>query len=186
WRSACCPSRSATAAGSTARSPRYSAPGYLYGRTASRRTWTRTHPRASCSSTPSSTCRRRYSRSSSIAGYSLKRAASSPPMTVQDIPALNASLNAVATALIVAGIVSIKQRRERAHRVFMVAALCVSAAFLVFYVLHKILMKGAHTPFLGEGSIRGFFYAMHASHILLSSEGRLVGEARICCTSTYC
>jgi putative membrane protein len=89
-------------------------------------------------------------------------------MTVQDIPALNASLNAVATALIMAGIVSIKRRRERAHRVFMVAALCVSAAFLVFYVLHKILMKGAHTPFLGEGFIRGFYYAMLASHILLA------------------
>lgn len=89
-------------------------------------------------------------------------------MSLHDIPALNASLNAIATVLIVSGIVSIKLRRESAHRGFMVAALAVSAAFLVFYVYHKIMMQGVHTPFLGEGIIRPIYYAMLITHILLA------------------
>jgi putative membrane protein len=100
-------------------------------------------------------------------------------MTVQDIPALNAALNALATILITAGFVQIKQAQgnslpaERAagirrHRAIMLAAGVVSAVFLVGYVTHKVLVRGVHTPFGGTGAIRSIYYVMLVSHILLA------------------
>lgn len=90
-------------------------------------------------------------------------------MNVSDIPALNALLNAIATALIVAGLISIKRRNESAHRFFMGASLIVSALFLVGYVYHKWQVQGVHTPFNGEGAIRTVYYVMLISHIILAA-----------------
>jgi uncharacterized membrane protein YozB (DUF420 family) len=100
-------------------------------------------------------------------------------MTLQDIPALNAALNAVATVLITIGFVQIKaaQRatdpfvrnaRVRTHRALMLSAGFVSAVFLVGYVSHKIMMRGVHTPFGGAGPIAKVYYVMLISHILLA------------------
>jgi putative membrane protein len=89
-------------------------------------------------------------------------------MTVQDIPALNASLNALATLLMTAGFVFIRFRRTVPHAWSMLGAFGVSCVFLVFYVMHKILVKGVHTPFGGEGAIRGVYYVMLISHIILA------------------
>ena len=89
-------------------------------------------------------------------------------MTVQDIPAINASLNALATVLISVGFYFIRRKAVSAHRASMLAAGVVSAVFLVGYVGHKILVRGVHTPFGGEGLIRGVYYAMLISHILLA------------------
>ena len=89
-------------------------------------------------------------------------------MTLRDIPALNASLNALATVLITAGFILIKSGRREAHRKVMMTAMAVSAVFLVGYVTHKILIRGVHTPFGGEGLIRTVYYTMLISHILLA------------------
>lgn len=89
-------------------------------------------------------------------------------MSIQDIPALNASLNAIATVLLTVGYVLIKQGRREAHRKVMTAACIVSAVFLVGYVTHKILIRGVHTPFGGVGAIRTIYYAMLVSHIVLA------------------
>lgn len=96
-------------------------------------------------------------------------------MTLNDIPALNAALNGLATILITVGFILIKQRNERAHRAVMLSAGVVSAIFLVGYLTHKAL-KGAaagagealHTQFGGEGAIRTIYYVMLVSHILLA------------------
>src|SRR5688500_11968488 len=93
--------------------------------------------------------------------------AATESMTVQDIPALNAALNGLATVLITLGFVQIKRAQRqteplarvaqiRTHRALMLAAGGVSAVFLVGYVTHKILMRGVHTPFGGIGGIRSF------------------------------
>lgn len=100
-------------------------------------------------------------------------------MTIQDIPALNAVLNGIATVLMTLGFIQIKaaQRahetsgrsaRIQTHRRLMLAAGAVSAVFLVGYVGHKILVRGVHTEFGGEGAIRTIYYAMLISHILLA------------------
>ncbi len=89
-------------------------------------------------------------------------------MSVSDLPALNASLNGVAAILLTVGFLLIKNGRMRAHRVCMLSAFGVSMVFLCTYVLHKILVKGVHTPFGGEGFIRTFYYGMLISHIILA------------------
>jgi putative membrane protein len=89
-------------------------------------------------------------------------------MTISDLPAVNASLNALATVFLTLGFIFIKRGQKIAHRNSMIAAVTTSAIFLVFYVLHKILVRGVHTPFGGEGAIRTVYYVMLITHILLA------------------
>lgn len=96
-------------------------------------------------------------------------------MDINAIPALNAGLNGLATALMTAGFVLIKTGRKDAHRACMISAGVVSAIFLVGYLTHKAL-KGAaagageaiHTQFGGEGAIRVVYYVMLITHVLLA------------------
>ena len=89
-------------------------------------------------------------------------------MSVSDLPAVNASLNALATVFLTLGFIFIKRGQKIAHRNCMIAAVTTSAIFLVFYVLHKILVRGVHTPFGGEGAIRTAYYVMLITHIILA------------------
>ncbi|HYP16856.1 MAG TPA: DUF420 domain-containing protein [Opitutus sp.] len=100
-------------------------------------------------------------------------------MSIQDIPAVNAALNGLATILILLGFVQIKaaQRAQETalrsariltHRKLMLAAGFVSAVFLIGYVSHKVLVRGVHTPFGGEGAIRTVYYVMLLTHIVLA------------------
>jgi putative membrane protein len=50
----------------------------------------------------------------------------------------------------------------------MLSAGVVSAVFLVGYVAHKVMVRGVHTPFGGDGAIRIVYYSMLISHILLA------------------
>jgi uncharacterized membrane protein YozB (DUF420 family) len=90
-------------------------------------------------------------------------------MTIQDIPALNAALNALATVCLTLGFIFIKRGAKEAHRKAMLSACGVSAVFLVGYVAHKILVRGVHTPFGGEGAIRTVYFAMLITHIILAT-----------------
>jgi len=89
-------------------------------------------------------------------------------MQVNDIPALNAVLNATATLLLTVGFIAIKCGKRELHRRIMMGACTVSAVFLVGYVTHKALVRGVHTPFGGEGAIRTVYYAMLLSHVVLA------------------
>lgn len=86
----------------------------------------------------------------------------------ESLPTLNACLNGTATLLLTAGFICIKSGRVKAHRNCMVSAFVVSVVFLFFYVLHKWLVQGVHTPFGGEGAWRSVYYAMLISHIILA------------------
>ena len=100
-------------------------------------------------------------------------------MNVHDIPAVNATLNAVATLLMTFGFVFIMRALRQtdplrraaliaSHRRMMLSAGVVSAVFLVGYVSHKILVRGVHTKFGGEGAIATIYYVMLISHIILA------------------
>lgn len=86
----------------------------------------------------------------------------------ESLPTLNACLNGSATLLLTVGFICIKTGREKAHRACMLSAFGVSVLFLFFYVLHKWLVQGVHTPFEGEGHWRTVYYIMLASHIALA------------------
>jgi len=96
-------------------------------------------------------------------------------VTLNDIPPLNAALNALATVLITAGFIFIKSGNKIAHRASMFTAGIVSGVFLIGYVSHKILKgmaagagEAVHTQFGGVGAIRTVYYVMLITHILLA------------------
>ena len=84
------------------------------------------------------------------------------------LPTLNAILNGIATLLLTAGFAFIKLKEVRPHRVCMIIAFGVSLVFLFFYVLHKVLVRGVHTEFGGEGVWAWIYYPMLLTHIVLA------------------
>jgi putative membrane protein len=101
-------------------------------------------------------------------------------MTVQDIPALNASLNGLATVLITTGFVIIKTAQRtteplrraaliETHRRIMLLSAFVSALFLVGYLTYHGMRRGVHTPFGGMGPIRTVYLFILWTHIPLAA-----------------
>ncbi len=70
-------------------------------------------------------------------------------MNVDHFPAVNATLNGVATVLLLAGWVAIKRGQRDLHRNIMVSALGVSAAFLVCYLFYHYHAGSKRFPDLG-------------------------------------
>jgi uncharacterized membrane protein YozB (DUF420 family) len=83
------------------------------------------------------------------------------------LPHINAALNAVAGVLLLIGRVHIARRRIAAHRATMVAALGVSALFLVGYITYHV--SAPIFVFRGQGAIRPIYYALLISHVLLAA-----------------
>lgn len=101
-------------------------------------------------------------------------------MTIYDIPALNATLNGIATVLISTGFVFIKRAQHerdpvrrnahiRSHRACMLTSAVVSALFLVGYLTYHGMRRGLHTPFGGEGAIRTLYLVILWTHIPLAA-----------------
>lgn len=82
-------------------------------------------------------------------------------------PALNATLNAAATVLLVSGYVFIRRRRVLPHKVCMVSAFGCSTAFLASYLVYHAQVGSV--PFTGEGWIRPVYYTILISHIALAA-----------------
>ena len=90
-------------------------------------------------------------------------------MTIRDLPALNATLNGIATVLITAGFILIKSGRKEAHRKVMTTAMVVSALFLIGYLTYHGLRRGLHTEFGGQGAIRTLYLTILWTHIPLAA-----------------
>ena len=82
------------------------------------------------------------------------------------MPAVNASLNALAASLLLAGWVAIKRRARRAHQYLMVSAFAASALFLVGYLAYHYVH--GDTKYAGDGALRVVYLVILASHVLLS------------------
>ena len=80
---------------------------------------------------------------------------------------VDASLNALATVLIVAGLVAVKQGRIELHKKLMLAATAVSAEFLVCYLVYHLTCEPV--KFRGEGGVKIFYYALLISHVVLAA-----------------
>ena len=83
------------------------------------------------------------------------------------LPALNATLNAVAFVFLIAGWRAIKNGRPEAHKKLMLAALAASTLFLVSYLTHHATSEP--TRFTRTGWIRGVYYFVLATHIPLAA-----------------
>jgi uncharacterized membrane protein YozB (DUF420 family) len=80
---------------------------------------------------------------------------------------VNASLNALATLLIVAGWLLIRRGRETAHKRAMLAAFAVSTAFLACYVWYH--WQVGSVRFTQGGVVRGIYLSILLSHIILAA-----------------
>ena len=88
-------------------------------------------------------------------------------MEIADLPALNATLNAVASMFLVAGYALIRRRRREAHRLCMLSALATSAVFLISYVVYHA--NAGSVRFQGTGAIRLVYFAVLIPHIILAA-----------------
>ena len=82
------------------------------------------------------------------------------------LPAVNATLNATSGVLLSIGYVLIKGRRISAHRNTMLAAFASSILFLISYVVYHY--HAGSRPFPGRGPIRGVYFAILISHVILA------------------
>ncbi|RMD96358.1 MAG: DUF420 domain-containing protein [Deltaproteobacteria bacterium] len=88
-------------------------------------------------------------------------------MTVADLPTLNATLNATATLLLLAGFGFVRRGERETHRRCMIAATVVSALFLLSYLVYHA--EAGSRPFTGTGAIRPLYYAILLSHIVCAA-----------------
>jgi len=73
-------------------------------------------------------------------------------VTVHDLPAVNASLNAVSGVLLVGGYTLMRLRRIDLHRKVMIAAFATSSLFLVCYLVYHAQVGSV--PFPRQGFVR--------------------------------
>ncbi len=84
-----------------------------------------------------------------------------------DLPAVNATLNATSAVLLVAGYGCIRRQRKTAHAACMIAAVAVSALFLVSYLTYHTQVGSRH--FEGQGWVRPVYFAILISHTILAA-----------------
>jgi uncharacterized membrane protein YozB (DUF420 family) len=85
------------------------------------------------------------------------------------LPAVNATLNAIAAVLLVRGRALIRRGRVDAHRRTMIAAFAVSTLFLALYLLHKASRNFENTTFHAEGAAKLAYLALLFTHVALAA-----------------
>ena len=88
-------------------------------------------------------------------------------MTIHDLPAINASLNALSTLFLLCGYVLIRTRRIPQHRRCMLAALTSSALFLVCYIIYHAQVGSVR--FTRQGFVRPIYFTVLATHVTLAA-----------------
>jgi uncharacterized membrane protein YozB (DUF420 family) len=87
----------------------------------------------------------------------------------QYLPHLNATLNGLATVLLVVGLWMIKTRRERLHKWVMLACFGVSVAFLASYLTYHAIEPSRPFPRAIYPKVAVVYYIILLSHILLAA-----------------
>ena len=88
-------------------------------------------------------------------------------MTVQDLPAVNATLNALSGILLLTGYVLIRQRRIETHRKVMISAFVTSSLFLVCYVVYHAQVGSVR--FTRQGFVRPLYFTILITHVTLAA-----------------
>ena len=88
-------------------------------------------------------------------------------MTVHDLPAINATLNAISGVLLLIGYFLIRARRIELHRRFMIAAFVASALFLVCYVVYHAQVGSVR--FTRQGFVRPLYFTILITHVSLAA-----------------
>ncbi len=88
------------------------------------------------------------------------------------LPHINVTLNILATVLLVAGFVLIKQKRTVAHKRTMLATFAVSTVFLVCYLFYHYNAEMKRFPTdtdIAPLYVRYFYYVLISTHVILAA-----------------
>ena len=88
-------------------------------------------------------------------------------MTVHDLPAVNATLNAIAAVLLCVAYVLIRRRRIDAHRRTMIAAFATSSLFLICYIVYHAQVGSVR--FTRQGFVRPLYFSILITHVTLAA-----------------
>ena len=88
-------------------------------------------------------------------------------MSLHDLPAVNASLNAVSAVFLLSGFAFIRSHRIAEHRRCMLAALVASAAFLVCYIVYHAQVGSVR--FTRQGFVRPLYFTILVTHVTLAA-----------------
>jgi len=87
-------------------------------------------------------------------------------MSLSDLPAVNASLNALSAVFLTMGFVFIKRQRQAAHRNCMITACCTSLLFLTCYVIYHA--HAGRTVFKNPEWFRPIYLTLLLTHTVLA------------------
>ena len=87
-------------------------------------------------------------------------------MSLADLPALNACLNATSAVFLTLGYLFIKRKKTDAHRKCMLTAFITSTIFLVSYLIYHF--NAGRTTFRGPPAVRLFYLVMLGTHTVLA------------------
>lgn len=87
-------------------------------------------------------------------------------MTVRDLPALNAVLNATSALLLLLGWRAIRRGAKDVHRRLMLGALVTSSLFLTSYLVYHFQVGSVR--FTGQGWIRTVYFTILLTHTVLA------------------
>ena len=88
-------------------------------------------------------------------------------MTIQDLPIVNACLNALATVFLMLGFVYIKKGNKTAHRNCMISAFVTSAVFLTCYLIYHFSTEVV-TKFVAPQWFRPIYFVLLFTHVVLA------------------
>jgi uncharacterized membrane protein YozB (DUF420 family) len=88
-------------------------------------------------------------------------------ISVHDLPAVNASLNAVSGVLLLCGYTLMRLRRIELHRKFMIAAFAMSSLFLICYLVYHAQVGSV--PFPRQGFVRPLYFTILITHVVLAA-----------------
>ena len=83
------------------------------------------------------------------------------------LPAVNATLNAISTVLLIVAYVLILNRRIDAHRRVMLAAFVTSSLFLICYVIYHAQVGSV--SFTRQGFVRPLYFGILITHVTLAA-----------------
>ncbi len=88
-------------------------------------------------------------------------------MSIQDLPLINASLNALSTVFLVLGYRAVRAGNTLAHRRCMTAALITSTIFLACYLVYHYF--ASVTRFTQPAWFKPFYLVLLISHVILAA-----------------
>jgi uncharacterized membrane protein YozB (DUF420 family) len=88
-------------------------------------------------------------------------------LSIHDLPAVNASLNALSGVLLLIAYVFIRQRKIEQHRKVMLAAFATSSLFLICYVVYHAQVGSVR--FTRQGFVRPLYFTILITHVVLAA-----------------